>query len=254
MTSSAGGRVRLSLLGGFGLRAGAVSVPVAPAGQRLLALLGLHESALRRGYLAGLLWADVTEQRALGSLRSTLWKLRLSGVQLVDLIGEDLQLAPDVEVDVREATDLAHSLMAGDFPDHAMSLVEPRLCCDLLPGWYEDWVLVERERHRQVSLHALESLSERLTAGERFGAAVLAALAAVDRDPLRESAHRTLIKAHLAEGNAGEALRRYRHYAELARRELGLEPSPLMTGLVAHVAVPRPRTVVVPRPAVALLR
>jgi DNA-binding SARP family transcriptional activator len=65
---------------------------------------------------------------------------------------------------------------------------------------------------------------------------VLAGLAAVGREPLRESAHRALIQAHLAEGNAGEAVRRYRRYAEIADRELGVEPSPMMRALLNGIA------------------
>jgi DNA-binding SARP family transcriptional activator len=116
------------------------------------------------------------------------------------------------------------------------ALLEPRFCCELLPGWYDDWVLVERERHRQLSLHALESLCEHLTACGRYGAAVLAGLAAVDREPLRESAHRALIRVHLAEGNAGEAIRRYRLYEGIAARDLGVGPSPMMRSLLRGIA------------------
>jgi DNA-binding SARP family transcriptional activator len=66
----------------------------------------------------------------------------------------------------------------------------------------------------------------------RYGTAILAGLAALDREPLRESVYRALIRIHLAESNAGEAIRQYRRYAELAERELGVEPSPSMRELV----------------------
>lgn len=224
---------RITLLGGFSLQRDGESVALAPAGQRLLALLALHARMLRRTYVAALLWAESSEDRALGSLRSLLWKLRLSGLSLVDSVGDDLELSPIVDVDLRRVTALSRQLINGQFTDEALLLVEPRFCCELLPGWYDDWVLLERERHRQVSLHALESLCEHLTATHRFGAAVLAGLAAVDREPLRESAHRVLIQAHLAEGNAGEALRRYHFFRDLLARELGLQPSPMLESLVA---------------------
>ena len=96
------------------------------------------------------------------------------------------------------------------------------------PDWYDDWVLLERERYRQLGLHALEALSERLTAARRFGPALEAALAAVAGEPFRESAHRVLIKAHLAEGNASEAIRQYHFYRKLLNDHLGLDPSPAM--------------------------
>ena len=83
------------------------------------------------------------------------------------------------------------------------------------PCWWKA-VVVERERFHQLRLHALEAMAERLIEMGRVGDGLLAALAATTDDPLRESAQRTLIKAHLAEGNTGEAvrqLRRCEHYS-----------------------------------------
>jgi len=102
-----------------------------------------------------------------------------------------------------------------------------------LPDWYDDWVLIERERHRQLGLHALEALASRLVQLERYGEAVDAALAAVAAEPFRESAYRALIAAHLAEGNASEALRQYEHFRRLLAEGLSLAPSPRMEALVA---------------------
>ena len=62
-------------------------------------------------------------------------------------------------------------------------------------------------------------------------------LAAVAGEPLRESAHRALITAYLAEGNRSEALRQYRFFRHLLADELGLEPSPLMESLVDPVRI-----------------
>jgi DNA-binding SARP family transcriptional activator len=96
---------------------------------------------------------------------------------------------------------------------------------NLLPGFYDDWALIERERVRQRVLHALEALSERLAAGGRFADAIESALLATSAEPLRESAHRSLIRAHVAEGNLTEARRAYLAYQGLMQRELGVLPS-----------------------------
>jgi DNA-binding SARP family transcriptional activator len=226
----------LTLLGGFGLHVGDDAVPLAPNSQRLVALLGLHEMGLRRDHIAGLLWGDSTEARASGSLRSALWKLHMACSEVVQNRTGTLSLSPDVDVDARRATMLARFVVTDRFDEETIvALLDPRFCSELLPGWYEDWVLVERERHRQMSLHALESLCEHLTAARRYGAAVLAGLAAVDREPLRESAHRALISIHLAEGNTGEAVRRYRLYERIAARDLGVAPSPMMRSLLRGI-------------------
>ena len=234
--AQAGGGPRLTLLGGFGLQFGSMPTPMSRGAQRLIALLALHDTALSRDYVAGVLWGDSTEARASGSLRSALWKLRVVRPETVWNRDGRLGLSPQVHVDIRHATALARSVVTGCFGEETISgLLEPWFCHELLPGWYDEWVLVERERHRQLSLHALESLCEHLTEAGRYGAAVLAALAAVDREPLRESAHRALIRVHLAEGNAGEAINRYRRYEEIAARDLGVEPSPMMRSLLSRI-------------------
>jgi len=228
-------RPRLTLLGGFGLRVDRDVVPLTPSTQRLVALLALRESALCRGHIAGLLWGDSTESRASGCLRSLLWKLRVAGLGVVSARGDSLTLSPDVDVDVKQVTNLARAVVAGSFGEETFALLEPRLSAELLPGWHDEWVLGERERHRQLSLHALESLCEYLTTTGRYGAAVLAGLTAIDRDPLRESAHRALMKVHLAEGNAGEVIKRYRQYETIAARDLGVEPSAMMRSLLDEI-------------------
>ena len=96
-------------------------------------------------------------------------------------------------------------------------------------------MLIERERLRQLRVHALERIAERATSAGRYGYAIDTALTAIAADPLRESAHRVLIKAYLAEGNTGAGMRQYREYCRRARKELGLGPSPQLCELVADL-------------------
>jgi len=103
---------------------------------------------------------------------------------------------------------------------------------ELLPDWYDDWVVNERERFRQLRVHALERLCERLTSEQRFTEAVETGLAAVEGEPLRESAHRALIRVHLAEENPSEAVRHYELFTDLLSTNLGLRPSRQLTALV----------------------
>ena len=137
-------------------------------------------------------------------------------------------------MDAREADATARRLLHGDgsLPHAATTM----LAVDLLPDWYEDWVVGERERLRQLRLHALELLALRLTARGSFGLAAEAGLAALRSDPLRESANRALIRVFLAEGNPAEAVRHYRSYSTLLERELGLAPSAQMRELLEGLA------------------
>jgi DNA-binding SARP family transcriptional activator len=222
----------LSLLGGFELRCAGRAVAVARSGQRLLALLALHARPLERLWVAGTLWLDQPEERAGASLRSALWRLpRPGGAAVVEASATHLRLAGDVTVDLAELAGRAGALERPS-PAGDLDLAPSLLASDLLPDWYEEWVVLERERFRQLRLHALEALCRRLTEARRFGAAVQAGLAAVAGEPLRESAHRALIQAHLAEGNPGEALRQYRLYRRLLADELAIEPSVAIRGMV----------------------
>jgi DNA-binding SARP family transcriptional activator len=229
-------QARLTLLGGFSLRVGCDTVPLSHAPQRLLALLALHGGALRRGYVAGVLWGDSTEARASGCLRSALWKLRGVGLRVITANGDSLALAPGVDIDIEHVNNLARSIVVGGFGEETFALLEPCFSAELLPGWHDEWVADARERHRQLSLHALELLCEHLTRIGRYGAAVLAGMAAVDQEPLRESAQRALMKVHLAEGNAVEAIRLYREYEAIAARDLGVGPSAMMRSLLSEIA------------------
>jgi DNA-binding SARP family transcriptional activator len=91
---------------------------------------------------------------------------------------------------------------------------------------------MRRERFHQLRLRALEALCRKLVGMGRIGQAVQAGIAAVSGEPLRESAHRELVMAHIAEGNVAAALRQYEAFRRLLADELKLEPSEEMRSLV----------------------
>jgi len=225
-------RASLSLLDAFELRCDGELVGLPVSAQRLLAFLALHERPLLRPYVAGTLWIDVSDDRAGASLRSSLWRLNRSGHRLVDATSTRLGLAAGIDVDVRSSLALARRLLDGTAPAEELDSAEASLNGEVLPDWYDDWLVFERERFRQLSLHALEVLSDRLLAAGRLGGALGAALAAVRGEPLRESAHRALIRVHLAEGNRAEALRQRELCRGLLRERLGAEPSPQLDELL----------------------
>ncbi len=221
---SSRGRVRVQLLRGFSLVCGDEEVALPLSAQRLVAFLALQERPLLRLYVAGVLWPDTNEKRSYANLRSALWRLRKVGHDIVEAHTANLRLAPEVDVDAHRALEVARSLLHGgddELPEDVTAL----LGSDLLPDWYDDWVVDERERLHQLRVHALEVLAKRLADDGSFGLATEAGLAALQSNPLRESANRTLIGVFLAEGNPAEAVRRYRSYSQLLEQELGLAPS-----------------------------
>ena len=194
--------------------------------KQLLAFVALRRGRVERRHAAGALWPLGGEDRAAGNLRSALWRLRRAGINVLVADKWSLALSADVLVDLHLTEQWATRLIDGRATGGDLAVAPWTAdALDLLPGCYDDWVLMARERLRQRILHALEALSERLAAAGRFADAIEAALLATGAEPLRESAQRALIKVHIAEGNLTEARRTYRAYHDLVHRELGVAPS-----------------------------
>jgi DNA-binding SARP family transcriptional activator len=225
----------LRLLKGFSLSEGPSRVSIASSAQRLVAFLALQDMPRTRSYVAGTLWPDTTDSRANANLRSSLWRATRSGYPVIDASAQELAISRHISVDIHNAVARAHRLLDTSHPCDDILTNETRadLSADLLPDWSEnEWVLAEQEQYHQLRLHALEAMSERLHAAGRHGEAVAAGLAAVRAEPLRESAHLVLVKAHLAAGNRGAALRQYEQCRRVLREELGLEPAQSLCDLL----------------------
>jgi len=227
----------LHLLGGPYVMIDGTRREVPEGCKRLLVFVALHRGRVERRCVAGALWPVGDDVRASGNLRSALWRLRAAGIDLLAADKWWLSLCAGVVVDAHVVSDWATRIIrntaAGDDLNVPSWWSE---ALDLLPGWYDDWVLMERERIRQMVLHALEALSRRLAETARCAEAVEAAMMAVSADPLRESAQRVLIEAHIAEGNWVEGRRTYEAYRDLVCRELGAAPAPDLISL--HQARP----------------
>ena len=234
LVQSRGGNVasrvplRLTLIGGFALQRGSQELGIATSGQRLIALLALKNRPVGRLQVAGTLWPDYSTERSLADLRTTLWRVNQSKEQLIAATPSFLRLDAGIEVDVCNLAEFARRLNQVGTTSETVDLDSvplTDLAGDLLPEWYDDWLQDEREGLRQTTLHALESLARLLSASGRYAEAIQAALAAIRLEPLRETAHHTLIKVHLAEGNWSEACRQFQRCRLLLREELGIEPS-----------------------------
>ena len=228
--------LHVSLLDRFELQDGDTRIALPGSAERVLAFLAIQDKAVRRALVAGILWPHASNSHAYGNLRSALSRLGSSGHRAVRADPVELELVPSTSVDLRAARALAMSLLGTARP--AATELSPAgvlvLSTELLPGWYDDWVLTEAEAWRQLRLHALETLAGHLSEAGRFGEAIVAAGEAVRTEPLRESAHAALIRVHLAEGNHAEALRQFDRLRDLLRAEFGLEPSARLRDLLSH--------------------
>jgi DNA-binding SARP family transcriptional activator len=225
--------VILHLFGGAYVTVDRCRIPLPEGSKRLLVFVALHNGRVDRRYAAGTLWPIGDDVRAAGNLRSAIWRLRRSRVPLMSTDRFSLWLRDEVVVDLDVVGRWAGRLIDGSASAADLAIKPWGIdALDLLPGWYEDWALLERERVRQRILHALEALSVALVRGGRCGEAVDAAMIAVCSEPLRESAQRALIGAHIADGNWVEGKRRFEAYRRLLHREIGTEPHPSLADLL----------------------
>ena len=223
----------LRLLGRWELRRGAELFDVGARQQRLLAVLALF-GPRPRAYLANLLWPDSSEAHAAGSLRTCVFEVshRLPGV-IVNNAGP-VALDETVDVDVAHLRRLISDIHAHRPPAESVDPIDVLSDADLLPGWYEDWIVYAQEGLAQDRLCALETVAQRhLDAGEA-DPAIRAAAAAIAIEPLRESAYLLLIRGHLLAGNYASAIRAHERIRDLLEQELGVAAAPMFDELLAH--------------------
>ena len=221
---SRGQQRSLRLFGCWDLRVDGRSVRMGGREQRLVTYVALNGRRMR-SYVAGVMWPESTENRAHSSLRAALLQVRRASAQLLDADQTTVDLAADVAVDVRDFRRCAAEVVgAPDDVDFtaALSVLDGD---ELTPGWYEDWVMFERERLQHERVRALEALAIAVLRRGLSDSALAAARAAASIEPLRESAHSIVIRAHLMAGNAAGAIDEYRAYAHLLHDELGISPS-----------------------------
>ena len=223
--------VEIRLLPAFEVFCGDRSLSLPTRAQRLVALLAINGGPVARLTVAERLWPDASETRACASLRATLWGLSRASWSPVVIDSEALMLDCTTKSELEFAHALAMSVIDGSYVP-VDAACEQCLSEDLLPGWSDEWLVVERERYRQLRLHALDKLCLLHAEAGRFALAIITGLASVSSDPTRESAHRALMRAHLLEGNPSEAVRQYHRYMRVARAELGIGASPQMEGLL----------------------
>jgi DNA-binding SARP family transcriptional activator len=215
----------LELLDGFRLGAGSEQVLLSETAQRLVAFVALGGHPLRRALVAGTLWPEKTESRASANLRSTLWRLNAAGPRpAIVCVGSALALDPNVWVDIVALQRQGWALLdraTGRFPELSTDWFSK----ELLPGWYDDWVILERERLGQLQIRFMEALVHNLRERGELARAIDQAMRLVALDPLRERSQLALIQALVAEGSWGRARWQAEQYCELLDGAFGAQAS-----------------------------
>lgn len=271
-TSTAGALIRL--LGCFELitHAGAVRLPL--QAQRVVAYLVVGGVAVDRHQLAERLWPFAKTRRAQSNLRTALWRIRRDAPGVVQADRHIVALCNPVCVDYCELLDGAMWPTLDDSPlgpaadavqnptanpdanPNARARAETpsalipdliaRLRSDLLPGWDEEWLVIERERVRQMRVRRLETISRRCCEAGAMEDAISAAYSAIWIEPLRESAHLALISAHVADGNRAEAVHQLGRTTASLRSEIGIDPSAVFWEKIRALDLPVPAQAVPP--------
>jgi DNA-binding SARP family transcriptional activator len=206
-------------------------VGLGPREERLTALLGLTGQSSRM-HVAGILWPESADTQALDSLRSAVLATHRHCPGLLQANRRHIGLRTAVEVDVdkvrRAAAATEHLITEGE----AAALMRQLVGEELLPDWYDDWVLPERESLERLRAKALERIARQALEAGDLQRCVDAARAASDIDPLRESASELAIRAHLGRGDLGMALLQFGRYRDAMREELGVSPTRTILELI----------------------
>ena len=214
----------------------------APSGRPARSLLGwlaTHPGRHPRGVVAAALWPDVTDESARASLRTALSAVRDSlGAAAQIALPADRQTVgladfPEVTVDVREFD----ARLGAGRPSEALAAIGDG---ELLADLDADWVLRERDRHRDRVGEAMAQLArDAATAGDR-ATAVAWLKRRADLDPFDEGAHRDLIAEMDRAGDRAAALAVYNRFALRLRRELAVAPSTPTRRLAASLRAAEP--------------
>jgi DNA-binding SARP family transcriptional activator len=234
--------------------------------QLAFALLTLErEHGVTRDALADAVWPGGLPPTWASALRTVVSRVRAflarslggSDVDLLVASGGTyrLRLPAGTVVDVEQAAErivAAKDLLAGGSAAEALGLVEEaiqRLRAPFLPDHDGDWVAAQRARLADRLVTALEIAGEAARAGGDAAAALTLAAEAVDRAPLRESAHRELMAAHVAAGNRAEALRAYQRLRRMLADEVGVDPDAETEAAYLRLLGPAPAATARPGPA-----
>jgi SARP family transcriptional regulator, regulator of embCAB operon len=213
----------LEVIGGWRLGRGSVEYAVPKRQQRLIALLAVR-GTLGRSAAARLLWPDGSDGQASNCLRGTICQISRELPGLVGLESGRIRLAHDVDDDlgaIRIQLE-GRSVVEGAAAASRIHLLSRG---ELLPGWYDDWVLEAQDQWRSMRVKALQQLAAHLLERGDTHGAVEAASSVMSIDPLDEEAQQLVLRAQLAEGNRALALRGYAEFNSRFFDELGLPPS-----------------------------
>jgi predicted ATPase/DNA-binding SARP family transcriptional activator len=210
----------------------------------LLCYLLLNPGEQSRPQLAGLLWGEMSEERARANLSTAVYNLRQLLPNAIEANRKTAAFNPDQPVWLDTAV-LQQALADADEPlaDAAALYRGP-----FLEGVYpqdapelEAWLQQERERWRLLALTALDRLANSQTRAGEWAAAIATLRRLLDLEPWREESHRLLMRLLAGRGQFNAALAQYETCRALLQEELGVEPMAETTAVYQRIEAARQR-------------
>jgi DNA-binding SARP family transcriptional activator len=224
-------RLDIRVLGALDLRLGERRLPPLESAraESLLTYLLVHRDAPQpRERIAFVLWPDSTEPQARTNLRKVLHTLRHAlpdADRFLEVTQRTLQWRPDAPCSLDLAI-FEDAIARSRWEDlNALREAVEAYGGDLLASSYDEWLIDERERLRELYAHALERLAEALAQRGDHADAVRYGERLLRLDPLREESCRLVMRLHDSRGDRARALRTYHACASALARELAAEPS-----------------------------
>ncbi len=201
--------------------------------EALFAFLCLNPGVHSRERLAGMLWADSTDEKGRNSLRVELSRARKSLGDLFLAERETLQLNPQAVISV----DAIAFQQIIDKP--GASIEELQAACalyrgELLTDLYEDWVLPLRQELLELYLAAEIQLAQRLHSRGDHTQALAHARRAIVREPSNERAHQMVMRILIDSGDRSAALHQFETLTKELQDDLGVAPSSESKALAAQ--------------------
>ncbi len=212
--------------------------------EALLAYLLLHPEQHAHDPLATLFWADSTDEKARHSLHTALAALRqILGDSLLLSDHDHVQINPDFPIWV----DL-YALLAWGKQVDALDLTDPSELrsmlalwrAELLAGFYDDWIMVERQRYHTRLLKFFLTLTQALRTASEYAPAIEVAQKILVFEPANEHAHQHLMFCYMATCDHSAAIRQYEQCARALDLELGTLPRPETLALYQSIKQRRP--------------
>ena len=220
--------LEVRLLGSFRIQCGKKPVEIAsrPA-QSLFAFLVLNAgTAYRREKLAGLFWPDSPEESARDYLRHALWRIRRAfqaAAETSYLKADDFAVSFDASKDYWLDAKALRDETESKSPDELMQLLAD--CAgEFLPGFYDEWVMFERENLQTVYERKVEDLLDQLQSGGRWQEVIPWAERWIALGQRPETAYRHLMISYAAQGDAARAAATFERCVK-SLAEYGVEPS-----------------------------